>query len=176
MSVQIVTARPSDWWAYRELRLRSLQESPDAYGSTYAYEADFSPEVWQQRLAGATTYLAVPDGDRQAPIGTVTGLATDEDGNLPIVAMYVLPDRRGSGCAHLLLDAVADLGRQRESRRLVLCVTDLDGPAGRCYRRYGFVPTGNRHPLARDPDVVEVELAYALAVAARLDGAVGGRV
>src|SRR6478672_7337242 len=76
MSVQIVTAQPGDWAAYRELRLRSLRESPDAYGSTYAFEADFSPELWQQRLTGATTFLAVLDDDRKTPIGTVTGLQT----------------------------------------------------------------------------------------------------
>jgi hypothetical protein len=74
MNVQIVTAQPSDWATYRELRLRSLRESPDAYGSTYAFEADFSAELWQQRLAGATTFMAALDGDRGAPIGTATGL------------------------------------------------------------------------------------------------------
>jgi GNAT superfamily N-acetyltransferase len=175
MNVQIVTAQPSDWATYRELRLRSLRESPDAYGSTYAFEADFSAELWQQRLAGATTFLAALDGDRGAPIGTATGLGRDGD-DVPVVGMYVVPDRRGSGCAHRLLDAVADLAREQAARRLVLCVTDLSGPAGRCYRRYGFVPTGNRHPMARDQDLVEVELAYPLPRAARLDGAVGGRV
>jgi GNAT superfamily N-acetyltransferase len=175
MSVRVVTAEPADWAAYRELRLRSLGESPDAFGSSYAHEADFSAELWQQRLAGATTFLAVVGGDRQAPIGTVTGLPSDGE-DLPVVAMYVVPDQRGTGCAHLLLDAVADLGRTQAVRRLVLCVTDLDGPAGHCYRRYGFLPTGNRHPMARDPDLVEVELAYPLPLAARLDGAVGGRV
>jgi GNAT superfamily N-acetyltransferase len=175
MSVQVVTAHPGDWAGYREIRLRSLRESPDAYGSTYAHELDFSAELWQQRLAGATTFLAVPDDDRETPIGTVTGLKTDGD-DLRVVAMFVVPDRRGSGCAHLLLDAVADLGRRQVARQLVLCVTDLDGPAGRCYRRYGFVPTGNRHPMARDPDLVEVELAYPLSDTARVAGAVGGRV
>ena len=159
MSVQIVTASPSDWATYRGLRLRSLRESPDAYGSTYSDEAGFSAEVWQQRLAGATTFLAVLDDEGRTLIGTVTGLTTEGD-DLPVVAMYVVPDRRGSGCANLLLDAVADLGRRQEARRLVLCVTDLDGRAARCYRRYGFVPTGNRHPMDRDPDLVEIELAY----------------
>jgi GNAT superfamily N-acetyltransferase len=175
MIAQIVTAQPSDWAAYRELRLRSLRESPDAYGSTYSYEAEFSPEVWQQRISGATTYLALLDGDRRTPIGTVTGLPID-GGALPVVGMYVVPDHRGTGCARLLLDAVADLAQQQGASRLVLCVTDLDGPAGRCYRRFGFMPTGTRCPMARDPDLVEIDLSYPIGGRGALEGAVRARV
>ena len=115
------------------------------------------------------------DGDRQNPIGTVTGLPSDGEA-VPVVGMYVVPDHRGTGCAGLLLDTVADLAQQQGASRLVLCVTDLEGPAGRCYRRFGFVPTGTRCPMARDPDLVEIELSYSLGSRGALDGAVRARV
>lgn len=35
---------------YRDLRLQSLQISPEAYGSTYACEVQFPQELWEQRL------------------------------------------------------------------------------------------------------------------------------
>lgn len=46
--------------------------------------------------------------------------------------------------------------------RLTLQVTDVNLVAERCYRRYGFVPTGRWHPLPHRPDITEIEMAYDL--------------
>jgi len=34
----------------RHFRLHSLQNTPDAFGSTYQKEIEFTPEIWQQRV------------------------------------------------------------------------------------------------------------------------------
>jgi hypothetical protein len=47
--------------------------------------------------------------------------------------MYVAPEARGSGCAHQLLDAIADLATRRHGKRLV-----LDGRVQ--YSRHPFLP------------------------------------
>jgi ribosomal protein S18 acetylase RimI-like enzyme len=155
----IRAAEPSDWEAVRDIRLRSLLEEPDAYASDYPAEARFEPAVWRQRLATASSYLAFDDD--HALVGIATGLDTG-DGDTYVVGMYVTPEARGSGCAHRLLDAIADLATRRHGKRLVLEAAESNIRATRAYRSYGFVETGRRRTMDRDPSITEIEFAYPL--------------
>jgi GNAT superfamily N-acetyltransferase len=159
MEFRIHRGTAEDWTAYREIRLRMLSEAPDAYGSSYAFEARFPEERWRERTANPLNFMAyAPDG-RLA--GTATGLPA-ADRTVDVVAMYVDPRYRGQGCAAMLLDAVAAAARDRGARRLVLHVTAGNEAADRSYTRYGFVPTGRSWPMARNPELTEVELALEL--------------
>ena len=84
------------------------------------------------------------------------------DGDTHVVGMYVAPEARGSGCAHQLLDAIAELTVRRQGKRLVLEVAESNIRATRSYRSYGFVATGRRRSLERDPSITEIEFAYPL--------------
>jgi ribosomal protein S18 acetylase RimI-like enzyme len=152
-------AEPEDWEAVRDIRLRMLREEPDAYASQYQTEARFEPDLWKQRLATASSYLAFDDD--QALVGIATGLETGY-GDTYVVGMYVGPAARGSGCAHQLLDAIAELAIRRHGKRLVLEVAESNIRATRSYRSYGFVETGRRRTLDRDPSITEIEFAYPL--------------
>src|SRR5215213_3591873 len=72
MAFMIRRAEPSDWEAYREIRLRSLREEPAAYASQYETEEAFVPQLWRERLATGSTFLAFDDD--HALVGTATGL------------------------------------------------------------------------------------------------------
>jgi ribosomal protein S18 acetylase RimI-like enzyme len=98
----------------------------------------------------------------QALLGIATGLETG-DGDTYVVGMYVAPEARGSGCAHRMLDEIADLAMRRHGKRLVLEVAESNIRATRSYRSYGFVETGRRRTLDRDPNITEIEFAYPLA-------------
>ncbi len=41
--------------SYKEVRLRALSDTPSAFGSTYAREAQFTDADWQQRAANLCT-------------------------------------------------------------------------------------------------------------------------
>ena len=159
MEFRIHRGTAENWPAYREIRLRMLTETPDAYASSYAFEARFPEERWRERADNPLNFLAyAPDG-RLA--GTATGLPA-ADRTVDVVAMYVEPGYRGQGCAHQLLDAVAQAARDRGARRLVLHVTAGNEAASRSFTRYGFVPTGRSWPMQRDAELTEVELALDL--------------
>ncbi len=152
-------AEESDWEAVRDIRLRSLREEPDAYASDYETEARFEPAMWKQRIDTASSYLAF--NDDHDLVGMATGLETG-DGDTYVVGMYVAPEARRLGCAHQLLDAISDLAIRRRGRRLVLEVAESNIRAARAYRSYGFMETGRRRTLDRDPSITEIELEYPL--------------
>jgi ribosomal protein S18 acetylase RimI-like enzyme len=159
MKFRIHHGTAENWSAYREIRLQMLTESPDAYASSYAFEARFPEERWRDRAANPLTFLAyAPDGKLA---GTATGLPA-ADRTVDVVAMYIAPAYRGQGCAEQLLDVVAAAARERGARRLVLHVTAHNEAAKRAYARYGFVPTGRSWPMERNPELTEEELAFDL--------------
>ena len=159
MQLRIRRGEPDDWPVYRDIRLRMLQEAPDAYGSSYAVEAGFPESLWRQRVGNPLLFLAVDERDEV--VGTATGLP-ETDGAVQVVAMYVAPEARGQGCAGRLLDAVAAAARRRGANRLVLHGTAGNRAATRRYTRYGFSRTGRAWPMERKPELTEVELALAL--------------
>jgi hypothetical protein len=74
MEFRIRHGMPDDWPAYREVRLRMLQEAPDAYGSSYPAEAGFSEHQWRERVAHPMFFLAV---DRNDEVVVELGLPLD---------------------------------------------------------------------------------------------------
>lgn len=157
-SLSTRAAGPEDWAAWRDLRLRALRDSPDAFGSTYEHESAFTEGDWRARLS-----------DGPAVLGLVAGRAVgqgaaflDRPGSLKVVAMWTDPAYRGRGVGSAVLDHLlawaADLGLPAH--------LDVAGPnvqARALYERRGFAATGHREPL-RPGSAINVE---------RMDGPAG---
>jgi GNAT superfamily N-acetyltransferase len=145
-----------EWPRYRELRLQALDESPDAFGSTFALES--ASLNWQARLeTGAKSALDIPlvaevDG---APIGLAWGkVSADTPQEANVYQMWVHPDFRGRGAGHLLLRAVLDWARTLGVRTVILRVTCGDTSARRLYERAGFVPFGAQEPIRQGANLL----------------------
>lgn len=143
---KIRTIAPHEWRTYREIRLRSLLDSPDAFGSTYEKEAADQNERWQKRLSDNTDpFLDLPlfaEVDGQ-PVGLAWGRVNREDPQIAnLYQVWVDPEYRGRGIGRMLVEAVIHWARERKLQILELGVTCGDTPARRLYVRAGFVPYG----------------------------------
>lgn len=155
-----------EWAIFRELRLRSLADSPDAFARRYVDE-QAQPDVHWIRLtesvttAGGQVMLLAEDAGR--PFGLVFGLLDKERSKIGHVGgMWVEPSARGRGAGQALLGAAIDWARSRELERLELWVTEGNGPATRLYERAGFTDTGRRDVLQSNPSLRIIQMILTL--------------
>jgi ribosomal protein S18 acetylase RimI-like enzyme len=149
--LKIRTLEPADWPTHRLLRLRALENSPDAFGATHADQAARPHESWAARLEAA----AMSDDD--CPLvaeqdGVPVGLAWAKvDGADPTVVeifqVWVAPAARGRGIAAALLREAISWARSRGTRTVKLDVTQGDTAAVRLYQREGFRNVGEPVPF-----------------------------
>jgi predicted GNAT family acetyltransferase len=138
MQVRAVSA--DDWKVWREIRLRSLKDAPDAFGSTYDREVGFTEAEWRDWLRG-TALLVYDDG---VPVAMGASF-DDEPDETMIVAMWTAPEHRGRGAAKLVLSWLVRDTLER-GRRPHLWVTKGNA-ARRLYEAKGFEPDGRTKEL-----------------------------
>jgi RimJ/RimL family protein N-acetyltransferase len=131
---------PADWDVLRDVRLRALQEDPDAFLATHAQESRFSDEQWQGRAAQTDAASFIVQGAEGAE-GLVTGFVDDDPATVFLVGMWVAPARRGDGTASELVAHVVEWARVRGAKRVSLSVEGHNLRAARLYERCGFTET-----------------------------------
>jgi len=155
-----------EWKSYRDLRLRALADSPNAFGSTLAEELGRSDAEWSSRLgSGNDLYLDLPlvaDVNRE-PIGLAWGRI---DRSNPDVAnlyqMWVTPSFRQHGIGQLLLEKVIEWARENNAKYLDLVITYKDSPAMRLYARMGFKPVGKPQSFRPDSELLDQSMRLKL--------------
>ena len=133
---------PDDAAAYRALRLRGLQEHPDAFTSSHAEDSETPLATTERRLAPDS-----PDWVFGAFVGDelagVVGLAREPRAKnrhkAAVFGMYVAPEhaRRGIG-RELLRHAIEAARSQSGLEQLVLTVTETNVAARTLYEKLGF--------------------------------------
>lgn len=147
--------RAGEWRTYRGLRLQSLADAPDAFGSTLAAEESEPDAFWVERLRdGVSSACQLPlvveaDGE---PAGLAWCRYDDGAQRGLLFQMWVAPRARGRGAGRMLLDAFSTWARARGATELVLNVTCSNDAAVRLYTAFGFVPFGVREPLRPGSD------------------------
>jgi ribosomal protein S18 acetylase RimI-like enzyme len=126
---------PDDWATLRDIRLRALAESPDAFGSTLEREQAFTEEDWRRRASGPVVVVHDP-----RPVAM--GGTFDREGVLHVWGMWTDPAHRRRGHARRVLDALIPADR---GARLDVNLANPDARA--VYERYGFAGTGETEPL-----------------------------
>lgn len=148
---------------FKTIRLRALQDTPTAFGSTYAKESQLTDADWQQRAQQwnserSVAYLAW-DGDQPCGIIAAAGEVPAKAG---IYSMWVAPTHRRRGVGRMLITAVINWARSRQIETLHLMVTCNNDGAIQFYEFLGFTKTGRTEPYPNDPALVEFEMVYSM--------------
>jgi ribosomal protein S18 acetylase RimI-like enzyme len=160
--VEIRRIGADEWDELRDLRLRALQDAPDAFGSTYEEESARSDAEWMEWTAdladGGSSFgaVAVDDGDWVAM--AVGAPHRDHAGEAGLFAMWVAPDARRSGVGRDLVRRVVAWARSQHFPVLRLLVTQTNDAAIHLYERCGFTDEGVRLPLRAGSDVTTMSM------------------
>ena len=147
---------------FKTVRLRALQDSPSAFGSTYAREAEFTDEEWIARAIRwngerGIGFIAMENGSACGIAGAL--LDQDNESQAQLVSMWTAPAHRQRGVGRLLVEGIVEWASRRGVRTLQLMVTSTNTAAMLFYERLGFSMTGRTEPYPNDPALFEYEMA-----------------
>lgn len=104
---EIVKLEPSEWQMYKELRLKALRDSPQAFLSTYEESVKIPDEKWQFRLQeakeGETGWLMFAR-NKEKLVGMMGAFRKEVSDIATIVGVYVIRKERGKGIAKKLIN------------------------------------------------------------------------
>ncbi|WP_223703582.1 GNAT family N-acetyltransferase [Sutcliffiella deserti] len=136
---------PDDAANYRKLRLEALNNSPEAFSSSYEEEKEYPLETFKNRMnfQHIFTFGAF---DEKRLIGTVTLICETKakiKHRAHIVAMYVGAEHRKSGIGRALMkEAIGKAKGLGEIEQLHLSVMATNEPAKKLYQSLGFTTYG----------------------------------
>lgn len=151
-----------EWKTYRDMRLKSLKEAPEAFVKTYDEELEFDESVWHDRMRRAERLIATLDG---SDVGILSMRPADEDFEdcAEIFGLWVEPDLRGQGIAVALFQEAADEAQKDGHTHLVYWVGTENGPGVAFASARGFRPSEQRRPMEGAHEG-EQEIAMVLAI------------
>lgn len=140
-------ASKNDVALFKEVRLRALQDSPDAYCSTYQSALQRDQCSWQEQLWATTaggernTQFAFED-DQCIGIAALYREPSAPSGD--IIMMWVDPGNRGSSAASMLVQNLLCWAKDSGFTDVYLDVTDSNARAIKFYQNQGFHDTGEK--------------------------------
>ncbi|MBI2203392.1 MAG: GNAT family N-acetyltransferase [Candidatus Rokubacteria bacterium] len=149
---------------FRALRLRALEDAPEAFASTLADALKQPDSYWEPRTQSLTEpgrNVMFVAQDEDVPVGLAFGVV-HEPGVAHLAGMWVEPALRGCGLGRALVDAVIDWARGRGFARVDLWVTEANDPAVWLYERTGFTATGRRDVLPWNHALTTIEMTRAV--------------
>ena len=145
MNCAIRRLTEEDAEAYREIRLKSLRDHPEAYASTFDSASAKPNDYWIQALQTLSLFSALDQTGKLVGLVGFMQEHGDKDRHRGwLIQMYVDPAFRGSGCALALVQTILDYAVGRVMQ-VHLGVWDQNPAAIRFYEKAGF------HIYASDP-------------------------
>jgi len=151
---------------FKATRLRALQDTPSAFGATYARESLLTVADWVERAGKwngerSILYLAMDGG---AAAGIAGSYLDQEDATRAhLISMWTSPTCRQQGIGRLLVNEIIEWARPRSALTLQLMVTSCNVSAIAFYKRLGFVFTGRTEPYPNDPALIEYKMSRPIA-------------
>jgi GNAT superfamily N-acetyltransferase len=155
MDVRIRAIGGDEWRLWRSLRMRAVEESPDAFRSTLGQESAEADDWWVELIKKTADHpydiLLVAESAGDA-VGMLFG-RLNEGELLDVGSMWVEPENRRQGIGRRLLAHAVEWGVGSGAKRAELWVTRENTAAWGLCQQAGFSPTGDTEPLRHGSDL-----------------------
>ena len=165
MDIEVRQITAQEWPLWRDLRIRAVAASPDAFRTSRNEERERTDESWKD-VIGSTVrhprgglWVAEVDGE---PVGMLFARLSADLLVVNVGAMWVASEVRTIGIGKRLLEVALDWGRAAGAKLSALWVTMGNSPAASLYTGLGFEPTGDSEPLRTGSPLLVRRLQKAL--------------
>ena len=141
---------PDEWSRLREIRLASLLESPEAFGSSYEREIAFTEKEWRE-LFNLNSYLVASIDGKDIAIMFLEKLRGDFGATCWVGGCWSNPQYRGIGALRSMFDYVDSVKVQRGWQIQGLGVFIVNESAITAYEKLGFKAMGEVQESTRRP-------------------------
>ncbi len=141
---------PDEWSRLREIRLASLLESPEAFGSSYEREIAFTEREWRE-LFNLNSYLVASIDGKDIAMMFLERLRGDFGATCWVGGCWSNPQYRGIGALRSMFDYVDSVKDQRGWQIQGLGVFIVNESAIAAYKKLGFKAMGEVQESTRRP-------------------------
>ncbi len=165
-NIEITNLKPEEWQDYKKLRLESLQNEPQAFGSSYEDNLQKPDEYWKMRLENVFAkkdflLFAKKNG---VLVGMVGAMIDDSHlSNAAVISMYVKKEARGKGVAKKLIVDLLNQLRLNGIQKVELAVNKEQTAAVLLYKKLGFTVFKEEESMMGDGKYYK-ELSMELAI------------
>jgi RimJ/RimL family protein N-acetyltransferase len=127
------------------LRMRALQEHPEAFGASYEDEVKQGSERWEMTLTDENRAMfgAFVEGKLMGMVLISRDSSKKRLHRMGIYAMYVAPEARQQGLGERLINSCIQYAKEQDGvQQIGIGVTVGNHAARKLYRRCGFVTWG----------------------------------
>jgi aspartate racemase len=160
----IRAAEKGDSLLFREISLRSIRESPDAFVATLDQVQDEPPDYWEQLLhfivESPLDKMFLAFLDRQCIGFTAARIDPNDPALSQLRWMWVDGNFRGKGTGYRLLEQIITWADSRGSQKMELWVSESQNAAIRLYTSKGFADTGERGFLRPESPLRAKKMVY----------------
>lgn len=142
---------PEQWQALRDIRLKALSDSPDAFLSTFEREMSYEEEQWRAEFVRGEWHIGIRNEQAVSLLGA-TRVAGRPLEQCFLEYMWVAPNYRRSGFALHTLRVVLDRLRTNGVRTVLLWVLNGNEAAEQLYKSVGFERANYSQPLPDAPE------------------------
>lgn len=138
---------PEDWQLYKKIRLKSLEDAPQAFESSLIEESNFDEAVWRERLVSSESSFCLgaflETGELIAIAGFSQGHKLKIQHKSYLWGVYVLPNARRFGVATgLMKTIIREFDALKVVSSLQLTVAANNTQAVNLYKKFGFKEYG----------------------------------
>ena len=163
--IDMITVRPAkaeEWKVWKELRLQSLQDSPESFGEQYADAVKKTDDEWKNKMQEVAT-LSTTDTLFAIVEDQVVGMMyvffrNDQQDTGGIGGLWVTPDNRQKGVGREMIDAALGWMKEKELQQVTFWNNKSNAASTKFYEKLGFTYTGIEKPLESDSNFIIGEM------------------